>query len=85
MIRTIFSEGLLFLLPFGVFAFYLVFSRRNPMQWAHWSEQTSWLVLAGLGLAVAALLITGLVAERRNGAYLPSHMENGRLVPGQFR
>ena len=85
MLRAILEEALLFLVPFGLFALYLVLRRRNPFLWAHWSEQTSWLVIAGLGVAVAALLYTGLTAERHEGGFVPPHLENGRVVPGQFR
>ena len=85
MLRAILEEALLFLVPFGLFALYLVLRRRNPFLWAHWSEQTSWLVIAGLGVAVAALIYTGLTAERHEGAFVPPHIENGRVVPGQFR
>src|SRR3712207_1298143 len=62
MIRAIFGEALLFFVPFAIFALYLVLRRRNPFQWAAWSDQTAWLVIAGLGLAVLALLYTGLTA-----------------------
>jgi hypothetical protein len=38
-----------------------------------------------LSLAIAALFVTGIFAERHTGAFEPTHLENGRLVPGQFR
>ena len=85
MLRAIFGETLLFLLPFAAFALYLVLRRRNPFQWAAWSEGAAWLVIAGLGLAVAALLVTGLTADRQTGAFVPPHLEDGRVVPGEFR
>ena len=85
MIRAILGEAALFLLPFAAFALFLVVTRRNPLQWASWSEQTAWLVITGLALAVGALVVSGLVGERSTGAYEPAHMEDGRLVPGRFR
>ncbi|HEX2553023.1 MAG TPA: DUF6111 family protein [Microvirga sp.] len=85
MTRAIFGEALLFFLPFAAFALYLVLRRRNPLSAAAWSGQVSWLVVAGLACAILALLYTGLTAERRTGPYVPTHMENGRLVPGQFK
>lgn len=85
MLRAIFGEALLFVLPFVLFGVYLVLRRRNPLQWAAWSDQATWLVIAGLGLAAGALLITGLVADRQTGPFEPTHIENGRVVPGQFR
>jgi heme A synthase len=85
MIRAFFEEALLFLLPFALFALYLVLRRKNPMSPAAWGGQMTWLVAAGLACVVAVLLATALTAERQSGAFEPTHMENGRLVPGQFR
>lgn len=85
MIRALSGEGLLFFLPFALFALYLVLSRRNPLKVAAWSEATVWLVIAGLACAVGALLFTALTAERQTKAFEPPHMENGQLVPGRFR
>ena len=85
MIRAILEEALLFLIPFAAFALFLLIRRRNPLVWTSWSNQAVWLVITGLMLGVVALLITGLSADRQRGAFEPPHMENGRLVPGQFR
>ena len=85
MIRAIFGEAVLFLLPFAGFALYLVAMRRNPLRWAHWSEQTAWLVIAGLACAILALLVTGLTADQHTGGLEPTHLENGKVVPGRFK
>ncbi|HKH34896.1 MAG TPA: DUF6111 family protein [Beijerinckiaceae bacterium] len=85
MLRVAFEEALLFFVPFAIFALYLILRKRNPFLLAHWSDQSFWLVLAGLLCAAAAFLYTGLTAERHQGAFNPTHIENGRVVPGQFR
>lgn len=85
MTRAILQELVLFLLPFVAFALYLVIRRRNPLVWSHWSNQSVWLVIAGLAFVVISLVSAGLLADRQTGAYVPSHVENGRVVPGQFR
>ena len=85
MTRVVFGEALLFFLPFAVFALYLLLRRRDPLAWATWSGQVSWLVIAGIGCVIAALLVTGITADRRAGPFEPTHLENGRVVPGQFR
>jgi hypothetical protein len=85
MIRAIFGEALIFLLPFAAFALFLILRRRNPFQIAAWSDSTVWLVIAGLACVVIALIITGLTSERQTGAFVPPHLEDGRIVPGQFR
>ncbi len=58
--------------------------RRNPLLWSHWSDQSLWLTIAGLGFVVISLIATGLLAERQTGTYVPTHVENGRVVPGHF-
>jgi hypothetical protein len=85
MTRVIFTELLLFLLPFAVFAFYLLARRRNPLAWEAWSGQVSWLVIAGLALAIVSLLYAGIAGERQQGPFRPTHLENGRVVPGEFK
>ncbi len=85
MIRAFLGEALLFLVPFAAFAAYLVVRRRRLLAWASWSDQTFWLVISGLALVVLALVASGITAERHTGAFTPSRMENGRLVPGEFR
>ena len=83
MIRAVIEELLLFLLPFGAFALWLMARRRSPLARAHWDGNVSWLVIAGLGLAIVGLLATALLTPRHMGAYVPAHMENGKLVPGR--
>lgn len=85
MTRALLGEALLFFLPFVAFALYLIVRRRNPFLWAAWSDKTAWLTIVGLVCAILALLFTGLTAQRRTGAFQPTHAENGRIVPGQFK
>ncbi|MGU3540124.1 DUF6111 family protein [Methylobacterium sp. A54F] len=85
MLRRVLEEFGLFLLPFGLFFAYLLLVGRNPFHRVHWEAQVFRLVLAGLGVVIASLVITGLFSERHETGYVPAHMENGRLVPGQFR
>jgi hypothetical protein len=35
-------------------------------------------------VAVAGVIVLGLFAPREQGAYVPAHVENGRLMPGHF-
>ncbi|MGO4404258.1 DUF6111 family protein [Bosea sp. RAF48] len=85
MLRAIIEEVLLFVLPFCVFAGYLVVKRRNPFDVEHWSRHAFWLAVTGLLLAISVLTYTGFIAPRSEGAYEPPHMENGVLVPGRFK
>ena len=83
--RALFGEALLFFVPFVIFALFLLARRRNPIDLSAWSDQFFWLVVAGFLLVAGALIYAGIVAERQDGPFVPTHVENGRLVPGQFK
>ncbi|MBM1169750.1 DUF6111 family protein [Microvirga arabica] len=85
MTRAVVQSLVLFLLPFVLFGAYLVVRRRNPMLWSHWSSQSLWLTIAGLSFVVLSLVATGLLDDRQTGAYVPTRIENGRVVPGHFQ
>ncbi len=85
MTRAVIQGLILFLLPFVLFAAYLVVRRRNPLISSHWSDQSVWLTIAGLSFVVISLIATGLLDERRTGTYVPAHVENGRVIPGHFQ
>lgn len=85
MLRRVLEEFGFFLVPFGLFLVFLVVTGRNPLRLDHWSAQASRLILAGLFVVIASLLYEGFFSTRSETGYVPPHMENGRLVPGQFR
>ncbi|WP_163094538.1 DUF6111 family protein, partial [Acinetobacter baumannii] len=64
---------------------YLLLVGRNPLHRTHWDAQIFRLVMAGLGIVIASLVLSGLLGERHGEGYVPAHMENGRLVPGRFQ
>ena len=85
MIRAVAESVTLFLVPFVLFAIYLLIRRRNPASVDAWMGGTATgLALAGLALAALAIFVFGLFEDRPHGAYVPAHIENGRLVPGRF-
>lgn len=80
------AEGLaLFLLPFGVYAILLFIGHRVPFLRNGWAPR-SLLILAalGFGLTILGLLGLGVFSERYRGAYVPAHLDAGRLVPGHM-
>jgi Family of unknown function (DUF6111) len=84
MFRNLVEEILLFVLPFALFASWLLITKRNPLDIAHWSGWKFGLTVAGIMLGIASIVLTGLTADRHTGAYIPSRMEDGKLVPGRF-
>lgn len=85
MIRAIAESVALFLVPFVLFAIYLLLRRRNPASIDAWADGAgAALALIGLALAALAIFVFGLFEDRPRGAYVPAHIENGQLVPGRF-
>jgi hypothetical protein len=85
MIRALVDEGLLFLAPFAVFALVLLLRRRQVLHGPSWAPNVVWLAMAGLALVLASFLYAGLLERRPTTGFVPTHVENGRVVPGQFK
>ena len=84
MIRPAFTEIGIFLIPFAVYAAFLLATRSGLLL------QTSWPLPIVAKLAVGSLLlvVVSLVllahfsGASPNSTYIPAHLENGKLVPG---
>ncbi|PLW79168.1 DUF6111 family protein [Cohaesibacter celericrescens] len=85
MIRIIFTQLILFLLPFLVYAGYLFLT--NKMHRKAWIDAPRyWLVIAGLVVSVFGFLFMSQINNNPlGGTYVPAHMENGKLIPGQIK
>jgi hypothetical protein len=85
MWRAFLETALLFLTPFLAYTLFHAAQRRWPFVADLWHRRiVSSLTIAGLLTAVAGMLALGLT-ERQQGAYVPAHVENGKLVPGRFQ
>ena len=84
MIRPVLTEIGIFLVPFLIYAAFLLASRNGAF------DASLWPMRVVIRLAVAAFLLTILslvLLAHFSGAppdstYVPAHLENGRLVPG---
>jgi hypothetical protein len=84
MIRPVLTELGIFLIPFAVYALFLVASRSGLL------AQTSWplhviarLVLGSLLLVIASfILLAHFSGAPPNSTYVPAHIEDGKFVPG---
>ena len=86
MWRAILEPALLFALPFAAYTIYLVLRQNYPFAVEHWTKgAVSTLTLAGLAIAVAGMIAFGIFAPRHEGAYVPAHIENGKIVPGRMQ
>jgi hypothetical protein len=84
MIRPALTEVGIFLIPFAVYALFLVATRSGLM------VQTSWpvhvlakLVLGSFLLVIVSfILLAHFSGAAPNSTYIPAHNENGKFVPG---
>jgi hypothetical protein len=86
MARVITLQLLFFLLPFALYALWLLAAKRKVLEVAPWSWKIiGVLVLAGFVFAIIAFLATAPMGGGNPGqTYVPAQMKDGVLVPGHF-
>jgi hypothetical protein len=84
MIRPIFTEIALFLVPFLVYAAFLWATRAGVLDPSAWSlARLAWLVIAALSLMVGSFVMLAEFGGAPPGStYVPAHVDDGRLRPG---
>jgi hypothetical protein len=84
MIRPALTEVLIFLVPFAVYALFLLATRSGLLAQASWPVH----VVAKLAIGSLLLVIVSFVLLAHfsgappNSTYIPAHIENGKFVPG---
>ena len=84
MIRPALTEIGIFLIPFVVYAAFLVATRSGLLTSSSWPVViVSRLLLGSLMLVVFSLIwLAQFSGAPPNSTYFPAHIENGRVVPG---
>lgn len=84
MIRPALTEIGIFLIPFAVYALFLVASRSGLMTLSSWPVLIIARLLVGSLLLVilSLLLLAQFSGAPPHSTYFPAHVENGVLVPG---
>jgi hypothetical protein len=84
MIRPAFTEIGIFLIPFAVYALFLIASRSGLTMQSSWPLHIiAKLVIGSLLLVIASfILLAHFSGGSPNSTYVPAHIENGKLVPG---
>jgi hypothetical protein len=84
MIRPAFTEIGVFLIPFAVYALFLVATRSGLMLQSSWPVHIiGRLVLGSLLLVVISfILLAHYSGAPPHSTYIPAHVENGKFVPG---
>ncbi len=86
MFRTLPDLVFFFLVPFLLYAVWLLVRLENPLAVDRWTRRVLVpLSLAGLGCVLAGLVIIGVTAPRYEGGYVPAHLQDGRIVPGRMQ
>ena len=84
MIRPVLTEIGIFLIPFAVYALFLIATRSGVFVQSSWPiHLIAKLVFGSLLLVVVSLvLMANFSGAPPNSTYIPAHIENGKLVPG---
>ena len=84
MIRPVLTEVGIFLIPFVVYALFLIATRSGVMASSSWpAHLVAKLVLGSLLLVVISfVMLAHFSGAPPNSTYVPAHVENGRFVPG---
>jgi hypothetical protein len=84
MIRPAFTEIGIFLIPFAVYALFLIATRSGVLAQSSWPLHImAKLVLGSLLLVVISfVLLAHFSGAPPNSTYIPAHIENGKFVPG---
>jgi hypothetical protein len=84
MIRPAFTEIGIFLIPFAVYALFLIATRSGLMLQSSWPVHViAKLALGSLLLVIVSfILLAHFSGAPPNSTYVPAHVENGKFVPG---
>jgi hypothetical protein len=84
MIRPVLTEIGIFLIPFAVYALFLIATRSGLLVQSSWPAHIlAKLVLGALLLvALSFVLLAHFSGAPPNSTYIPAHIEDGRLVRG---
>jgi hypothetical protein len=87
MIRPIATEIGLFLVPFVLYAAFLVATRAGVLQPRSWTvRHVAGLIIASLILMVGSFLVLAQFGGAPPGStYVPAHIEGGKFVPQTTR
>ncbi len=84
MIRPVLTEIGIFLIPFAVYALFLIATRSGLMVQSSWPLHIVGRLLLGalLLVVVSLVLLAHFSGAPPNSTYIPAHIENGKFVPG---
>ena len=86
MARFLAFDAIFFLLPFALYALWLVATRGSLANIGSWQARTiAVLALGGALLVIGSIVVfTQFAGAPPNQKYVPAHLEDGKIVPGHF-
>jgi hypothetical protein len=84
MIRPVFTEIILFVAPFVLYAVFLWATKAGVMDLESWPlARIAWLTIAALVLMVGSFIyFSHFTGSPPGSTYVPAHIEDGKFVPG---
>jgi hypothetical protein len=84
MIRPALTEVAIFLIPFAIYALFLIATRSGMWVPSSWPLHViAKLVLGSLILVVASfILLAHFSGAAPHSTYIPAHIEDGKFIPG---
>jgi len=85
MIRPVLTEIGIFLIPFAIYALFLIATRSGVLAQSSWPlHLVAKLTLGSLLLVILSLIMLAHFSGAPPGStYIPAHVENGKFVPGR--
>ena len=85
MIRPALTEVGIFLIPFAVYALFLIATRSGLTLQSSWPVHILLRLVIGslLLVVVSFILLAHYSGAPPNSIYIPAHIENGQFVPGR--
>lgn len=85
MIRPVLTEVGIFLIPFAVYAMFLIATRSGLMVQSSWPAHIIIRLVVGslLLVVVSFILLAHYSGAPPDSTYIPAHIENGKFVPGR--
>lgn len=88
MSRVLLQIVLPLIAPVLIYGIWSAIDRRNRglVGLPGWEEgRWFWAAMSGFGLVVVILIATMILNHSNDGTYVPARLEDGRVVPGEFR
>jgi hypothetical protein len=84
MIRPVLTEIGIFLIPFALYAIFLIATRSGLLVQSSWPLRLvgKLAVVALLMIIASLLLLAHFSGAAPDSTYVPAHIENGKFIPG---